>query len=716
MAQITRDTGPPKNEAAGWALMTSASPDLDGILKRAGLTDAQLRGAGVNVSGDPPATPASLSHLGQAAQRYADRGWKVFPLHGIREGHCTCGKADCNSPGKHPRTKHSFKDASKHEKKIREWWMRWPDANIGYAVTGHVVFDADGEEGLRALAELEAQYGTLPETLMAKTGRGEHRYFQADGLRIRPSAGKIGEHFDIRAGGSYTILPPSVHASKKAYAWANHVKPVPLPAKWIPLLAEPERKPSGESSTAAKIPPGQRHAHLLKLAGSLRTKDVSEQAVLAACLAENSARCEPPKPPNEVRALAHDVCTRYPAGTPAKSGAQPSGETISLAKMRTFSDIAPEPLLWLWPGRIPLGKLTLIAGDPGLGKSLLTVDIAARVSTGASYPDGAKPEQGPVIVLSAEDDAADTIRPRLDAAGADISRVHQLDAVRNVTADGKSAETEFNLERDVAALEDALRQTGARLVIIDPISAYLGGTDSHANADVRGLLKPLAKLASKYKAAVIAVTHLRKSAGAAIYRTMGSLAFAAAGRAVWGVVADPDDRARRLFASIKQNLGPDGGGLAYRIETLDDVARIAWEPGAVSIDANILMGGFETREDHSERREAADWLRDFLGNGPQPVPEIQRQSRQAGLSWITIRRAADSLGIVKRKSGFGAGWQWSLAEAAHTEDAHPIHTEVSTFEGVTENKKDSANHSPEDAHSPMHEHLRKLSTFEDGQL
>jgi len=393
-----------------------------------------------------------------------------------------------------------------------------------------------------------------------------------------------------------------------------------------------------------------------------------------------------------------------------------ANESLSLAKLRNFSSIKTEKICWLWPGRIPRGKITLAAGDPGLGKSLLTVDIAARVSTGAPFPDGSPCKQGSVIFLSAEDDPADTIRPRLDAAGADVSRIHLLDAVRNFTADGKSTESGFNLERDIGALDDALNQTTARAVIIDPISAYLGGTDSHSNADVRGLLSPLASLATKHKVAVVAVTHLRKSSGAAIYRAMGSLAFAAAARSVWGVVADPEDKARRLFIPVKQNLAPDQGGLAYRIEAPDGIARIAWEQGGVAIDANILMGGFETREDHSERREAADWLQDFLGNGPQTVPEIQRQSRQAGLSWITVRRAADSLGIVKRKSGFGAGWQWSLSEAAHTEDALPIHTEVSTFEGVPENKKDSANHIPEDAHSPICEHLRKVSTFEDGQI
>jgi AAA domain len=370
-----------------------------------------------------------------------------------------------------------------------------------------------------------------------------------------------------------------------------------------------------------------------------------------------------------------------------------SDENLSLAKLRRFSMIEPELLRWLWPGRIPAGKPTLLAGDPGLGKSLGTVDIAARVSTGSRFPDGSACEQGDVIFLSAEDDPGDTIRPRLDAAGADVSRIHLLEAVRNFTSDGRSVDCEFNLERDMCALEDAIRRTKARLAVIDPVSAYLGGTDSHTDAKVRGLLAPMAAVASKYSVAIVMVTHLRKSSGAAIYRTMGSLAFAAAARAVWGVVADPDDKARRLFVPVKQNLAPDQGGLAFRIEAPDGIARIAWEPGAVAIDANLAMGGFETHEDSSERREAMDWLRDILGPGPQPVPEIKRQSAQAGLAWMTVRRAADSLDVKKRKAGgSGVGWEWSLeveSKDAQFKDALCGRTEVSTFDNQTDNTGDS---------------------------
>jgi len=176
--------------------------------------------------------------------------------------------------------------------------------------------------------------------------------------------------------------------------------------------------------------------------------------------------------------------------------------------LHCFADIASKQLHWLWPGRIPLGKLTLLIGDPGLGKSLLTADIASRVSRGTSFPDGAVCESGSVIFLSAEDDAADTIRPRLDVAGADVFRVHTLDAVRVQLSGGSVTEKAFNLETDCTHLESALSQhPDVRLIVIDPLSAYLGGTDSHSNAEIRGLLSPLAALAARCEVAVLAVTH-----------------------------------------------------------------------------------------------------------------------------------------------------------------------------------------------------------------
>jgi putative DNA primase/helicase len=193
-----------------------------------------------------------------------------------------------------------------------------------------------------------------------------------------------------------------------------------------------------------------------------------------------------------------------------------------IIQTKCLADVQPEPITWLWPGRIAQGKVTLIAGDPGLGKSMLTVALAAHVSRGTPWPvDRSTCPLGDTIMVSAEDDPGDTIRPRLDAAGADVARVHVLTMVSEPDRDGNPRERSFNLAKDMPGLDDLLRQkSDCKLITIDPVSAYLGGTDSHNNADVRALLTPLAAVASRHRVAIVAVTHLNKAQQAqAIYRT-----------------------------------------------------------------------------------------------------------------------------------------------------------------------------------------------------
>ena len=168
-----------------------------------------------------PARPVLCRDLCQAALNYARNGWPVFPVHGIRDGRCTCANPECPHPGKVPWTPHGFKDASIDGLVIRAWWTRWPDANIGFATGRYVVLDVDGPEGEKALAELEAKHGKLPATLTARTGKGRHLYFDANGAKVRNSAGKLGPHIDVRGEGGYTILPPSFHENGNRYEWIN---------------------------------------------------------------------------------------------------------------------------------------------------------------------------------------------------------------------------------------------------------------------------------------------------------------------------------------------------------------------------------------------------------------------------------------------------------------------------------------------------------------
>lgn len=333
-----------------------------------------------------------------------------------------------------------------------------------------------------------------------------------------------------------------------------------------------------------------------------------------------------------------------------------------------MSDVRPQAVTWLWPGRAAIGKLTLIVGDPGLGKSILTVDMAARVSTGAGWPD--RPDDtgqaGGVVLLNAEDDPADTIRPRLDAAGADCGRIIMVPAVFTVDPQSKRVRQKtLSLADNLPALERAIDAvSGCRLVVIDPISSYLGETDSHANSDVRGLLHPLADLAAAKGVAMVAVSHLNKSAGTrAIHRTTGSVAFVAAARAVWLVTIDKADAARRLLLPVKNNLAIDGGGLAFRLAA-GDVPWLEWEPGAVTIRADEALSDDGNGSGRSKPQDrAAEFLQRALANGPRPSADVLAEGMQLDFSEKTLRRAFGRIGGHAKKTGFEGGWVWHLPDA-----------------------------------------------------
>lgn len=361
-----------------------------------------------------------------------------------------------------------------------------------------------------------------------------------------------------------------------------------------------------------------------------------------------------------------ELVNAAPEWWPSPGDKQTPNTRIGSPIVVKLADVKAETITWLWPGRVASGKLTLLAGDPGLGKSLVSLDIAARVSTGTCWPDCTTGSaRGGVVLLSAEDDPADTIRPRLDAAGADVSRISLIRAVEWFDGDaGQRVTRSFSLERDAAALDEAIEQTpDCRLVIIDPISAYLGNTDSHKNADVRGLLTPLSELAQRRRVAVLAVTHLNKSAGPAMYRSMGSLAFVAAARAVWAVVKDQEDSSKRLMLPIKNNLAADTSGLSYSVVVPHGAPCLAWsdQPVTITVD-DALAAGRDDDPRGSERRDAKAWLGEVLGDGPMEAKEVKRQANAGGPAWHTVRRAKDDLHVNAYREGFGPGavWKWAL--------------------------------------------------------
>lgn len=336
-----------------------------------------------------------------------------------------------------------------------------------------------------------------------------------------------------------------------------------------------------------------------------------------------------------------------------------------------LADVQAEPILWLWDQRLACGKLSIITGNPGLGKSQITASLAAVVTTGGRWPvTRDQAPQGSVIILSAEDDPKDTIRPRMEAAGADLSRVHLVSAIKTTTERGEPSTRGFDISRDIDRLRLRMVELGdVRLVIIDPISAYMGKADSHNNTEVRAVLAPLQEAAQQFGAAILAVSHLNKSQGQdALLKTQGSVGFVAAARAVWGVAKDKDNPSRRLFMPLKNNLGTDETGLAYSIEEYHlegtepriKTSRILWENQLITQSAEEV---FASDDDKSALGDAENFLRDALSMGWTSTKELQGQAKRAGISWTTAVRAKARLRAkATRQGGLGSSgaWGWEL--------------------------------------------------------
>ncbi len=324
-----------------------------------------------------------------------------------------------------------------------------------------------------------------------------------------------------------------------------------------------------------------------------------------------------------------------------------------------MADVKPEEVRWLWPGRIPLGRLSLLVGRPGEGKSFATTDWAARVSKGRAWPDGTVCKLGSVLLVSAEDDPSDTIRPRLDAHEAEPTRIHALQGVRaGNDAQGRPIEAVFTLA-DLDALKQAIDEIGdVRLIVVDPIGSYMGGrVDAHRDNEVRAVLAPLGEIARQSGAAVLLVAHQRKGAAShADDLVLGSRAFTGIARSVLHMLRDPDDENRRLLLPGKMNLSTPSPGLAFTID--GDPARVQWEPDPVQTTAAEVLARGNGTGDTSSGDEAEQWLRDVLSNGPMPSSELKVQAEHDGMAWRTIERTKKRIGVNATREGFGSDGKW----------------------------------------------------------
>ncbi len=301
-------------------------------------------------------------------------------------------------------------------------------------------------------------------------------------------------------------------------------------------------------------------------------------------------------------------------------------EQSKQAPLTILSEVESQQVDWLWHRRIPLGKITILDGDPGMGKSLLSIFIAACVSTGQPMPDGAPAKQGKVILIAPEDAAEDTIKPRVEAAGGDSSQVLLLENMDllNIkdTKKIKFNERPFSLAQDLGILEQAIKQTGTILVVIDPLMAVLGhNIDSSRDQDIREVLTPLAQVAERTGCAILIIRHLNKgSSDNILYRGSGSIGIIAVARIGLLVAHDPDDEQKRVFATIKNNLSKIAPNLSYQIaENEQGAPYIQWlgenhhttstllHPGTnMSFERQAIMKALKEADSPLDTKEISD--------------------------------------------------------------------------------------------------------------
>lgn len=562
----------------------------------------------------------------------------------------------------------------------------WPhDWNYGIVPkAGTFGLDVDDRA---ALGRHEEQHGELPHTLTIETGSGGlHLWFVGDVNQYQHPKGCPGcadprHGLDTRAAGKgYLVGPGSTHPDTgKPYRVLLPEALAEAPP-WLPALyakrANAEKTPG--TDVAPELFTGDGAARVLAKLRSMRDKVPTDEgrggggrlelqriarvigghaehyrldvAALAAELVIGMpARWKPAEAiqsamsdgaadpmPLEERPLERD-----------RSDPDPEQEEAPRSTIVRASEVEPKPVLWFWRDRIPRGGLTILDGDPDLGKTTFAIDLAARASRG-ELEVGPGGRAGPVVslILSAEDSLEHVLVPRLLACRADLQHVLFPKDVHSFPG-------------DLRKLDAYVRAYGAGLILIDPITAFLA-CDTHKDGEVRRALAPLSRMAERHQLAVIAIRHLKKASdGPALYRGGGTIGIIGAARAGHVVARDPDDPDRRVLAVNKSNLGPKPRSLSWRLIPPQDfggACAVEWL-GPSDLTADQLLAS-RVRDDGGRIDEAVEWLRAVLASGPVASDEIKKRGLADGLAWRTLRRAKDAIKARARQST--EGWTWTL--------------------------------------------------------
>jgi len=347
-----------------------------------------------------------------------------------------------------------------------------------------------------------------------------------------------------------------------------------------------------------------------------------------------------------------------------------------------YSDTKPEHVEWLWENKIPNMGVTLFVGDPEAGKTTTSIYIAAQVSTGRTFPNCKKPtDAGTVLIISGEDSHPAIVLPRLMVAGADLTKVERIIAVRTTVTVGEETKSQndplTDLGENLDALENKIKaMPNFKLLILDTLTSYLGKKDISSMGDMKGLLDRLSEMAYQHHFAVIAIHHFNKNEDAsAAYRSLGSTGIRAAARSEWGFVRDEHDQERFLMLCGKSSWGKKDTGLAFGIEgeEITIEGKPSW-PGCCIFEAGVLQ---ETLKDILEKKhkkgsprhdEAVEWIRDFMKDGCEWCPDdVIATAGQFGIKEKTLRGALKEAGVTPRAiisptTKRVESWRWKCAK------------------------------------------------------
>jgi RecA-family ATPase len=597
--------------------------------------------------------------------------------------------------------------------KILAWDAETPNAGCGAVAKndGVLFFESDAEG---TIERYEREMGeTLDETLVVQSRPGRLHYYFVQTPESR-ACGNISQKLipfgSLRQNNAYLVAPGSIHPiTKQPYELVNDAEPIPIPAKLIEWLQNQIVKaPSSAASLeqGARIPNGQHDSTLAFRAGQLRHANVPFDTAIEILTAEVEQFYD---------GYGADYCDmvqkcvksiyKKPAG-PSQPDCFVSSSLPSAADdyeepgLRTtrVSDVAAKRVRWLWPGFLALGKLNLFCGNPDHGKSLASIDVVARATTGTPWPSGTNDlEPIEVLIVAGEDDLNDTIKPRLLAAKADDSKVHYLESV--LTEPDKNAKQyirQLRLDEDIAAMEKLLLANPAiRLLVIDPVSSYLGNAKMVDEQAVRNVLNPLKRLAEKLNICILTIMHLNKKVDLdAVNRVGGAMAFVGIPRLAWIFAKKPKEELEEseeknetdntiFMMKLKANILKSGsGGLTFVTEAVkmkieegeDFIPYVRWTGTTQkTLEELAATKKSKKKENHfgNKLKQTEDWLLEYLSDRtPKPAKGtggiFDTADQMFGASMATVKRASLSLGVVKQpvvveKNGkTETVWMWSL--------------------------------------------------------